>query len=108
MRLIFERVLYSRASYNRENTVSFHFCLMASLQEIYWVSLFQLLSVFINRECLFVTEATPKCHDGLQTSNLAMTRELGQSPINVSATYDGKCSQNQFLQFLILINPWAS
>ena len=25
-----------------------------------------------------VTEATPVCHDGLQTSKLAMKRELGQ------------------------------
>ena len=31
--------------------------------------------------CLFVTEATRKCHDGLQTSDLVMTRELGQYSI---------------------------
>ena len=32
--------------------------------------------------CLFVTEATLMCHGGLRT------RELGQSPMNVSTGYD--------------------
>ena len=44
--------------------------------------------------CLFVTEATTlECQDGLQTSKvLIQTRELGQSPRNMSAI-DGKIAQ---------------
>ena len=37
------------------------------------------------------------CQDPLRT------RELCQSPINVSATYDGKRSRNQFLQWFLLL-----
>ena len=48
------------------------------------------------------------CHDGLQTSKLAMTRELGKSPINVSATYDGKCSRNQFFTMVFVVTPGQS
>ena len=42
---------------------------------------------------MFVTEATAlECQDGLQNSKLFQTRELGQSPRNMSAI-DGKIAQ---------------
>ena len=40
--------------------------------------------------------------DTLMCQDLLRTRKLCQSPINMSATYDGKCSRNQFLQWFLL------
>ena len=40
---------------------------------------------------------TEECHDGLRT------RKLGQSPINVSATYDGKCNRNLFFTMVFVV-----
>ena len=51
-------------------------------------------------DCLFVCNRgnTILCLDGLLSR-----RELGQSPINVSATYDGKRSWNQFFTMVFVV-----
>ena len=59
---------------------------------------------FTFNSCLFVCNRgdTLMCQDGLRT------RKLGQSPINVSATYDGKGSRNQFFTMVFVVYPGQS
>ena len=53
----------------------------------------------MSNKCLFVCnrDDTEKCHDGLRT------RELGQFPMYMSATYDGKCNWKLYFTMVFVV-----